>query len=152
MPPAVFDADTFLAIEITQELATRFIPLPEDDYAPAFIDDTIVVREYEGTPVVDVSWVIQDEKAQKLFGRDRVTVKHRSMFIELDEKGHIVFGQNKNVALGALRDALGQNTGKPWNFHMLKGQGPCKVHVIVRPDKHDSTIKYNEVTRVARIR
>ena len=55
-------------------------------------------------------------------------------------------GKGKNVALGRLREALGQNTpGKPWSFGMLVGQ---VAKVAVKHRITDAGDTFAEVKRV----
>ena len=59
----------------------------------------------------------------------------------------MLFGSNKNVKLGRLREALGQNkNGQAWSFGMLKGAGPIKVSI--EPDKKNPE-DYSRVVKVA---
>ena len=46
----------------------------------------------------------------------------QTIWLDVNEQGGLVFGKNKNVSLGKLRDALGQNTGAPWSPTHLIGQ------------------------------
>lgn len=146
---STFDEDVFLNTEIKEPMETRFTPVPDDDYL-AFIDDNLAFRRVNDSPVVDVTYILSDCDALKeKLGMERLTVR-QSLFIDVDGQGRIVFGPNKNIRLGRLREALGQNkAGKPWSFAHLKGAGPVKIHVIQRPDKNDPTVIYNDVTRVA---
>lgn len=51
------------------------------------------------------------------------------IFLDIDESGTgLAMGKNKNVKLGKLRDALGQNGPGAWTPSMMEGQ-PCKVQV-----------------------
>jgi len=68
-----------------------------------------------------------------------------------DNQPVLDFSEGKNVALGALRDALGQNKERgKWQPQMLVGQ-LGKVKIGHRPDKTNSEIIYAEVKRVAPI-
>ena len=80
---------------------------------------------------------------------ERISVK-QSLFLDIDGSGALAFGANKNVKLGKLREALGQNNpGQSWNIQMLAGAGPLRIKVGSRPDKNDSTIIYNDVKATA---
>lgn len=150
---STFDADTFLSQEIEGQMEVRYTPVPEGDFI-AVLDDNFNLREVSGqagpTPVLDLSWIILDDDLKEAMSMDRVTVR-QSIFLDTENNGALAFGPNKNVKLGRLREALGQNAPKKaWNFHMLRGAGPCLIHVIQRPDKNDSTIIYNDVSRVTK--
>jgi hypothetical protein len=47
----------------------------------------------------------------------------QSLMLDMTESGALAVGTNKNVNLGRLREALGQNvSGRPWSPNMLQGQ------------------------------
>lgn len=72
-----------------------------------------------------------------------------SSFLDIDESGKLLTGQDDNVDLGKLRAALGQNKGgEAWNPHMLGGQ-VLIGHITHRADKRDTSKKYPEVSSVA---
>lgn len=152
MPPeSTFDVDSFISQEIEGAMSTKYVPVPENDYT-GILDDDFSIREVQAnsgpTPVLDLTWIILDDELQEVMGMDRVTVR-QSIFIDVEPNGAMASGPNKNIKLARLREALGQNDPKKsWNFHMLKGAGPCLIKVIQRPDKNDSTIIYNDVSRV----
>lgn len=64
----------------------------------------------------------QSDTVKKEMGRDRVPVRAR-INLDFDHNGRLSVDKGKNVNLGQLRDALGQN--KPgWSPKMLLGAGP----------------------------
>lgn len=150
---SVFNADTFLSSSITGANDTKFTPVPEAEYK-AYVDD-LKVREFEDkqknekVPVLDVILLIPDEKVAQLLGVEKVTVTD-SMFIELDEQGNIAFGLNKNIRLGQLRDAVGQNDPKKaWSPMMLKGMGPIMIKVV-HGKENEQGQKFPRVQRYAK--
>jgi len=148
-----FDADTFLSTTVEGEMETHFTPVDEGEYT-AMIED-IAAREVTGnqgtTPVLDVMYNVLDEEVKEKMGMDKVIVR-QSIFLDVEEDGRLALGQpNKNIKLGKLRDALGQNGSGPWSFHDLKGAGPLVIKVSQRADKNDPSIVYNDVQRTAAI-
>ncbi len=144
MVDSTFDAELFLNQSVEGESETRYTPIPEGDYI-AMIDEKLAMREINDSPVLDVTYVIDDEELRAKLDMERLTVR-QSIFLDIDETGNIALGTNKNVKLGRLREALGQNTsGQTWNPGMLAGAGPLKIKVIQRPDTNDPTIIYNDV-------
>jgi len=150
-----FDADKFLNQTISSPMSTSTVPCPEGEYK-AFIDDgdrAVTFREggtdrngNDLSPQCIVLFSIMDDVLKTQLGRDKVLVP---MNIWLDVKGDSLdLTEGKNVGLGRLRKALGQNDG-PWSPGMMKGRGPLMVKVGQRSDKNDPTIKYAEVVRVA---
>jgi hypothetical protein len=67
--------------------------------------------------------------------------------LELNEQGKLATGPNKNVSLGRLRDALGQNDPS-WTPQKLLGAGPFIGKVSHTQVKEAI---YADVTRAAKI-
>lgn len=145
---STFDPDVFLSQEITGASETKFTPPPEGEYT-AFIDD-LAMGDYEGQPILQVIYAIVDDtgKLATLMNIDKPTVRD-SLFLDVDEAGRVLFGPNKNVKLGKLREAANQNDPKlKWNFNMLRGVGPLKV--MVAHSWKNGEGPYAKVTRVVR--
>ena len=79
---------------------------------------------------------------------ERVSVR-QSIFIDMESDGRIALGENRNVKLGKLREALGQNNAGAWAPRMLVGAGPVTIKTINKPDKNDPETIYSNVQRVA---
>lgn len=152
-----FDADKFLNQTVSTPMSTSVIPCPEGEYK-AFVDDgdrAISFRDggtdrngNDLSPQCIVLFTIMDDTVKQHLNRDKVLVPHN---IWLDVHGDSLdLSEGKNVGLGRLRKALDQNDGA-WNPNMMKGKGPVMVKVTQRSDKQDPTIKYAEVSRVAKI-
>ena len=117
---SVFNPDAFLTQESTESNDTSFAPIPEGDY-------TAVIKEIKprttstGKAVMDVVWAIDDQDVREATGLSEPTVR-QSIFLDLTDAGGLDFGKGKNVQLGKLREALGQNTpGQAWSPAMLSG-------------------------------
>lgn len=142
---SAFDPDQFLETTVDKANETVYIPVPEGDY-------TAVINEVKPTligesPALEVYFSIQDEAVKKEMDKDEVIVRG-SIFLDLNANGALEFGQNKNVKLGKLRDAVGQNKdGKPWSPRMLEGAGPLTISVGHRPDKNDPTNVYSDARK-----
>ena len=145
-----FDPELFMAKETEQEMETKYTPIPDDDYI-SMIDDKIALKEVNGSPVIDLYHIIDDPELAERMGLERISVK-QSIFCDVDAAGNLTFGPNQNIKLGKLREALGQNVpGQSWNVNMLAGAGPLRIKVGSRPDKHDSTIIYNDIKATSRM-
>jgi len=154
-----FNAESFLNQTITESMSTVTVPCPEGEFK-AFIDDgenAIKVREggldrngNELSPQCVVQFAIMgDQMPNQALKRDKVLVP---MNIWLDIKnGALDMEEGKNVGLGRLRKAIGQNTPGPWNPLMMKGKGPVMIKVTQRSDKNEPLQKYAEVSRVSAI-
>lgn len=152
-----FDADKFLNQTVNAPMSTSTIPVPEGEYKALVDDGDKAISFREGgtdrngndlSPQCVVLFNILDDNLKVKLNRDKVLVPHN---IWLDVKGDdLDLSEGKNVGLGRLRKALGQNDGA-WNPQMMKGKGPVMVKVTQRSDKNDPTIKYSEVARVAQL-
>ena len=142
-----FDPNVFAETAVEGEMSTRFEPVEEGDYE-AFIEKFEVREVNNGGVVLDVHWSITDEELKSKMNLENITIR-QGIFLDIED-GKLVIGPNKNIKLGRLREALGQNkSGKPWSFNDLTGAGPCTIHVTQRPDKNDPTVIYNDVGRVS---
>lgn len=153
-----FDPDSFMSQKIDQALSDKFEQVPEGDYKFMVDDfDSSIFRtndrkDNSGTfTTFEIPLVLQDEAVKAKLGRDKVTVRYKG-FLDFDDKGQLDFRQGKNVKLGMLRSALGQNVpGQPWSFEMLKGAGPVMGRVIHTKNDKDKDNPFTEVSRVAKI-
>jgi len=141
-----FDADVFMSAEVTAPMETTFTPVPEGEYSGC-IDD-VKIRKAKDSVICDVTWLLMDEALKAQMSMDRVTVR-QSVFLDVEANGALQLGPNKNVQLGRLRAALNQNGSGPWSFSQLKGAGPVKLTIGIRPDQHDPEKKYNDVKKIA---
>jgi len=136
-----FNPDTFLTEEQNVILETEFTAIPEGDY-DGIIKDIKPDTTPKGSHLLAVTWLIDSEEVREHTGMPEPTCR-QTIWLDLDENGKLAGGSNKNIGLGKLRDALGQNDGSPWSPSMLLGQ-PAYVHVA--PDK---TGQYSNVVQVA---
>jgi hypothetical protein len=159
----MFDAKAFLNQTVNTPMATRITPPPEGEWT-MIISTTIPLEEWFGEAewkdkatgqmrtqaTCKVPMEITDERAKALVKRDRIVVYY-DMFLDLDKNGHLDTGEDKNVRLGALREALGQNTTPGWTMQNLWGAGPFIGKVAHKTDEKRDDV-FAKVTRVARIR
>jgi hypothetical protein len=146
---SVFNPDEFLNQSIEGSFATRMTPVPEGEY-PAVIDELKVRTTDKGQVILDVTWNIVDDALKSNLGRDKITVR-QSAFLDLDSNGKLQAGENKNVTLGRIREAIGQNySDRPWVVGQLKGAGPAKIKVTQRPGQEAGDV-FNDVKGIAKI-
>lgn len=148
---STFDPDAFLNTEYQEAAATKLEPVPEGEYQ-AQIDNVtakqITTKEGDERIVMEIIWNILDDDVKAQLGMDKVTVK-QGLFLDLSEEGSIDMSKGKNVRLGRLREALGQNKdGKPWSPGKMIGESAF-VQVTQRPDKADPEVIYNDIGKVA---
>jgi hypothetical protein len=154
-----FDPDVFMQQTVDNPMDTVIRQCPEGEF-PAMIDDfeaakafrTFDKKEGDGTfTVFSPPFVIQDEAVKAELERDKVVVYHKGMFVDIGPDGGLDTAKGKNVDIGRLREAVGQNAPGNWGFGQLKGAGPVMVKVVHEPDKADPEKKYARVTKVTRI-
>ena len=76
-----------------------------------------------------IKWDVQDEEARKAVDREKLSVT-QSILLDLTPDGAgLDMGKGKNIGLGQIRTALGQNTpGAAWSPAMIEGQ-PATIKV-----------------------
>lgn len=132
----MLNPEEFLNATTTEALDTHLDPCPAGEYI-GVIDDVQVHKfvyksgENEGKDGYRLAlrWEIQDDAVKQALSRDKVSVM-QSLLLDLTATGDgLDMGRGKNVRLGQIRDAVGQNVaGQPWNPKMLEG-GVAKVKV-----------------------
>ncbi len=162
-----FDADAFMGQTVDGALDTTIVIPPEGDYRAMIgsFDSETGFRTFtakEGTKnagkeytIFQPPFVLQDDprlvEVKTARGQDQITVAHKGMFLDLTDQGGLDVGKGKNVDLGRLRDAVGQNTQPGWRFTNLIGAGPIMVHIFHEKDQQDETKKYARINRVVKI-
>jgi len=145
MVDSTFDPESFMQQEMTGQMETRYTPVPANDYTST-IDDVVVRETADGTKILDVTHLIHDSQLAEDMGMEKLFVR-QGIFLDIEPGGNIAIGPNKNVKLGRLREAVGQNTPSTWSFGLLKGAGPLRISVSIKPDKEDPSIQYNRVDK-----
>ena len=97
--------------------------------------------------------IVEDDTVKQKMGVETPMVYHQCT-LDVDEHGKLLWGPNKNIALGQLRHATRQNdVGTPWSIGNLRGAGPFMGKVEHREGKRKdgSKFKIAEVVRFAPI-
>lgn len=148
----MFDLDMFKQSSVTGEVSTKVIPCEPGEY-PAIITrhEVDVTSPKEGKapqPFLNVFWKIDDVGQVQHTGRDPLIIR-QTIWLDATPDGRGLDGsKGKNIGLGRLRVALGQDDpNKPWNFDQLNG-GTALVKVVNTPDKKDPDTVYDNVTAV----
>ncbi len=144
-----FDKETFMNAEVVGAMETVYTPVPEGEW-PGYVKD-LDMREVNDSPVIDLVWVIIDDRVKEQLGIDEPTVR-QTLFLDVDSNGSLSFGPNKNVQLGRVREVAGLNDpSQPFNFRMLQGIGPFTLKISNNPDKKDSTKVWANVERISAV-
>jgi len=136
---STFDAETFMGGQTKDAGETHYTPCPSAEYQ-ALIDDTkpktFTNKETQEEGIIlDVRFEILDDEVREQLGQDKVMVT-QGYFCDVNAEGLLDWGTNKNVELGQLREAVGQNVdGEPWAPGMLTGAGPLSIFVTIEEDK-----------------
>lgn len=145
-----FNPDLFMQTEVADANSTRRVPVPEGEYAGVIKSINPRVVGERGAPVLDIEFSIDDETVKERTGLVEPTVRY-SIWLDVTESGGLDCSEGKNIGLGRLREALGQNQrGKPWAPTMLIGQ-VAKIKVTHSPDKNDPETVYANVVAVSKL-
>lgn len=127
---STFDADSFMNSQFEGEMETKYYPIPvADDYVASI--SKVEPRMAGDKPVLEVTWQTTDPRAVEATGLDTPQVR-QTVWLDLTEAGSLDLGRGKNVGLGKLRAAVGQNNaGQPWQAGMLIGQ-TAKIKITHR--------------------
>ena len=154
----MLDPSLFLSTTTTESTSTQLDPVPKGEFLA--LSEPVTQESFQSFDIkkgenagkkgwrLNVVWKITDEAAGEYKGRK----VRQQLWLELTSDGAgIDMGKGKNISLGRLREALGQNTnGQPWNPSML-GSQPARISVVQRLDDNDSSKIYNDVEAVAKI-
>ncbi len=124
----MFDSDTFMSATVEGENSTVFIPVPEGEFQA--LAEKVESRNANGYVILDVTWSIDDDSVVTATGRDKNTAR-QSIFLDMTDAGGIDMGQGKNIQLGKLREAIGQNGPGAWSPSMILGN-VAKIRVAHR--------------------
>lgn len=142
---STFDPDMFMNTETTDANDTHFVPVPVGEY-PGVIK-AVKPRTAGDKPVLEVTWGVDDAGVREVTGLEDPTVR-QTVWLDLTPSGHLDFGKGKNVQLGKLREALGQNVpGQRWAPGMLVGQ-PGLISISHRDGKEPGEV-FADVKAVA---
>ena len=147
---SVFDPDAFAQTQVDGAMDDHLTPCPPGDRSGQV--NKFVTRQFVSEKdgktytVMDVFWNILDDESKKVTGMDNPMCR-QSIFIDLTEEGALDNNKGKNIQLGALRTAVGQNSkGKAWHPNKLNG---ALAICHIEPDKNDPE-NYSRVTKVAK--
>lgn len=156
-----FDASAFINQSVDAPMSTSITPCPEGEFKMMISADSDIASwfgeakwEKNGTShsaaTCTIPVEILDDAVRQKLGREKVTSRIK-MFLDMTPDNKLDTSEGKNVRLGALRAALGQNDSPGWTFARLSGAGPFIGRVTQRSDAKDPSVKYDEVSRVSKL-
>jgi hypothetical protein len=153
----MFDPKQFASSNVAP-LSTQIEVCPEGEFPfvigsdPKMLEPRHVTGTSDKGPydfwVLDLTCECQDQNVKSQLGRDKVTARC-SINLDIDANGQLDAGKGKNVSLGQLREALGQNT-PDWNPGRLLGAGPF-IGKVVHRDNPKGGAPFVNIVRTAKI-
>lgn len=153
-----FNKDAFLQQTIAQALDIKRIPFPEGTHDEGItIKDlslnsgTVKEGENAGKPWVQLTVIFKSDdpevRAEMALADEQDATVRRQIFLDLTADGLLDVAPGRNIELGKLRNAAGQNTDEEWALMDLKGAavGGIQVKHNINKDTQDT---YAEVTAV----
>jgi len=146
-----FNPELFLNMTTEDANSTEYVLLPPGEYVAVIgpispdsfksFDIKRGDRAGEKAYRLDLKLDINDETgalAELLGRKPSITT---GIMLDVKPDGSLEFGKGRNVQLGRLRDAVGQNsTGRPWSFGHLSGQ---VVKIVVKHGSYDGKTTVN---------
>ncbi len=103
-------------------------------------------REGETGYRMVLPWACQDKEVLDALDRERVTVTQSVLLDLTDDGAGLDMGKGKNITLGQIRSALGQNQeGAGWSPAMIEGQ-PAKLKIKAGVWEDHATAEVQAVT------
>lgn len=141
---STFNPDAFMTTTTTESLSTQLLPWPLNDDGYTAAIKSVNIRTAKERQILDVVWTTDDEAVKKATGLPEPTVR-QSIFLDLTDSGVLDVSKGKNIQLGRLREALGQNkAGKPWAPAQLIGA----VAKLIVSHRMDGETTYTDVKSV----
>lgn len=119
----MFDVDKLMNEDVSGSMSTAVKPIPEGTYTAVISEVKLrEVKTKNGVSLsLDVKLSLDAPELKEELKRDPTVFQ--SFWLDLDDNGRLDLSEGRNVKLGRLREAVGQNTpGQPWNIRKLEGQ------------------------------
>lgn len=155
----MLNVEEFLGTQISGANSTKVILIPPgNDYVGTIAADGVGLADFkykQGERAgqtgyrMTVKWELDDHDGsiEKQIGRKPTITQ--SIMLDITDEGGLDMGEGKNVQLGRLREALGQNDdGAPWQPAMLYG-GRARLDIQHRIDNNGD--EQQEVKGVAKL-
>ncbi len=152
---STFNPNEFMNTSYKEANETRYTPIPEPEAGDGWNAQVtelkarkVKTKDGDEKAVLDITWNILDDAVKQAVGMDKPTVR-QTLWLDFTPDGKSLdFGKGKNVKLGRVRDALGQNkSGKAWKPSDMMG-GLAKVATKNTPSEDDPEDVYSNVKKV----
>jgi hypothetical protein len=153
-PQDQFDEEAFLHEVQGEVFETEYSPVPEGEFPMAVkAGSTKIIsgigKDGEPYRLYTSRAVIDSEEARKATNLEAPTARIR-FFLDLNEAGNgLASGKNKNVALGRLLKATG-NDKSGWSYAAIEGV-PFTGQVKHTADKNDASRVFADVVAFAKL-
>lgn len=138
-----FNAEDLLNTQVSGEMSTKYTPVPEGEWR-ATIKEIKGRATNKGQSIMDILWEVTDPQVEAVTGMTNSIVR-QSIFLDISPSGGLDVSKGKNIGLGKLRAAVGQNGPGPWSPGMLSGS----VAIIRVEHRHVDEDVYADVKGVA---
>ncbi len=160
---SVFDPETFLSTQFEGKIDTRRVKLPEGEWRGQIEKIDLDSFDVQNGPnagskahVLVVVWKITDPEFIAAAREDNDDPNldenlfrvRQKMFLDFTAEGSLDFSRGRNIKLGYLREALGQNDGTPWSPNHLLNQQAI-VNIVHTPNEKEPENPYAEVSKVS---
>lgn len=122
---STFNPEAFLGQQVTEAHETRMVLVPEGTALGQI--KSLNVRKLDATGdnperyILAIQWAVLDDEVKRITGLNEPTVP-QDIWLDTNASGGLESGPGKNVSLGRLREAVGQNKpGKAWAMSHLNG-------------------------------
>jgi hypothetical protein len=145
----IFNAEVLLNAATEKSHATSIPPLPEQEFI--FTVTKIDFKQpKDGVIIMELSAETTDPVAVAATGINPSRSRW-STFVDLTESGLLDDTDGKNIGIGKIREAVGQNTaGVPWAPAALMGQ-QFRGKIVQKADAKDATVIRSEIGAVAKL-
>lgn len=143
----IFNPDLLKTGAVSGSFSTSLPPMPEGEY-PFTVTGVEVKNPKADVVIAEYSCETYDDAVCTATGMTPSRTRY-ACFLDLDEVGMLAVGEGKNVGLGKLREAVGQNDDDtPWTMEMPVGQSFLGL-VRQRVDDKDATRIYAEIKQLS---
>jgi hypothetical protein len=146
----MLSTEEFLQTTTEESLDDHLDPCPAGDWLcvagkPEIKDFIFKSGDHEGEQGfrMTIRWAVQDDEPRQAVDRENLSVMQSVLLDVTPDGAGLDMGKGKNIGLGAIRSALGQNTpGAPWSPAMIEGQlAKLSIAAEIYKDRPQAVVK-----------